>query len=801
MPASPYLAAFAFLARHRTWMLILFLAVTAGAGAGLLSARFDNTLDMMLPERSPAKRMILFLRDATFANKVVIAIENRDPQRDLADAIASADRLAAALRPPLITRVITGFTPSDAAEDVAFFMRHAPQIVDTNDLAWIDRQLTPEGIDRALRQRYLQLLKPEGVFVAPAIRSDPLDINQRIIARMQALSTSMGYNVKLVDGHFVSADGRHVMLIAETPVAITDVGRARQLLDYLRQQLRLLPPFLTADLICGHAHTVSNEDAIKKDLGLIMSIASAAFVLLYIAFFRDVRGLLIFLIPAVGAVIGLFLTSLLFDSLAYMVVGFGCVIAGIADDYGIAVYTAVRYGRDTAQAVRHIARPVTVGAATTSAIFFAFFFSSVPGYHQLAWFATLSIFISLAVAVFLLPHFLRAAGPSPAGALPAGDAPWRVPPRHSLLRTVAFACVMLLSLAAATRIRFDSNVTRLDGTDRTILAAEDKFRQVWGGNEQQGATLAVAGLDREQVLAANDAIYRQAIARCGAEHLASFASLWPARSTRAANAQRWAAFWKDGRENRLRQILQERGAAAGFAGDAFTPFFEHLYDDKEAVADPAANKLFGQIQDRFVQQNSNGVQVLTFLADEPKIIAALTEITRDDPRVFLVSRRALSATLSESFGGEVVRTSAIAVVLILVIALVFLRSIALTCIAMVPAVTAVAVLLGALAVLGIPLNIANMISGIVVFGLSIDFGIHILHAWQHQSGRATRAAVTLAAVTTILGAGALLFARHPALFSIGLTLVIGVGAGYVAAMWVVPALCEVCRLPLHKEGA
>jgi predicted RND superfamily exporter protein len=38
---------------------------------------------------------------------------------------------------------------------------------------------------------------------------------------------------------------------------------------------------------------------------------------------------------------------------------------------------------------------------------------------------------------------------------------------------------------------------------------------------------------------------------------------------------------------------------------------------------------------------------------------------------------------------------------------------------------------------------------------------------------------------------ALLFAHHPALFSVGLTLTIGVGLGYVAAMWMVPVLYEV----------
>jgi len=48
-------------------------------------------------------------------------------------------------------------------------------------------------------------------------------------------------------------------------------------------------------------------------------------------------------------------------------------------------------------------------------------------------------------------------------------------------------------------------------------------------------------------------------------------------------------------------------------------------------------------------------------------------------------------------------------------------------------------------------------------------------------------AVSLSAATTFVGAGVLLFAEHPALFSIGITLVIGVLAGYLSSVFVIPA--------------
>lgn len=44
------------------------------------------------------------------------------------------------------------------------------------------------------------------------------------------------------------------------------------------------------------------------------------------------------------------------------------------------------------------------------------------------------------------------------------------------------------------------------------------------------------------------------------------------------------------------------------------------------------------------------------------------------------------------------------------------------------------------------------------------------------------------AVTTLIETGALLFARHPVLFAIGVTMATGVLAGYVSSMLVVPSL-------------
>ncbi len=793
MAGSRFLRAFATIERRRGIVLGLLLALLAASGLSLLRLRFDNTLDLMLPAHSPAHRMMTFLREANFSNKIVISLESRSGTGNREALLAATDLLAASLKPPLITSVITGFSTPDLMSDTGFFFSHAPQTFDSDTLASIDARLTPEGVRDALKQRYLQLLKPEGLFMARAMQADPLDINSLVMSRLETLSSSMGYKVAMENGHFVSRDGRHTMLVAQTSVPPTDAAESRRLLNYLKESIRTLPGDIQASIICGHTHVVSNEDTIKRDLGVIFGIASAAFILLYIAFFRDVRALLIFLMPALAAIIALAVTALFYPRLSYFVIAFGPVIAGIADDYGIAAYVAVRYGRHRAEAIRHIARPVTVGALTTTAIFFAFFFSRIPAYRQLALFCMVSLLLSVVFALFILPLCLRRRetdAPEETAEPPSSPHPHRFP-------LILFAIFLMAAGALATRVRFDSDITRLDGTQPAILNEERNFQNTWSAGERKEAILAVVGTNTEQALERNDEVYQQAAALAGTNRLVSLASVWPSTRTRTAQAEQWAAFWRAGREDKLRTLLQEQGAPFGFATNAFDPFFEHLYDATTSVAEPATNRVLASLKDRFIQTAPGRSQALSYFPDDPALVEKISAALRDQPDVFVVSRTALGAILSAAFTGEIWRTSLLASLMIVLTALLFLRRTVLTLIALVPALTGVIGLLAVLVALDRPLDVANLISGIVVFGLCIDFGVHILHSCQHHENRSTRIAVTFAAMTTLIGAGVLLFAKHPALYSIGLTLVIGVGLGYVAAMWVVPALCAL--LPEERK--
>jgi len=194
-----------------------------------------------------------------------------------------------------------------------------------------------------------------------------------------------------------------------------------------------------------------------------------------------------------------------------------------------------------------------------------------------------------------------------------------------------------------------------------------------------------------------------------------------------------------------------------------------------------------------VLEKTDGYQILSFFPDEIKYTKALSALSAGYPDTFTVSRKIFSSILSESILSEIVYLSSIAVFFIPVLAFLLLKNIQLSIIAMAPVIAGITAVLGLLPVTGLFLNAPSIIAAMVVAGLCIDYGIFMVYSLHYNLKVQTRTAITFSATTTIIGAGVLLFASHPMLFAIGVTLVTGVTAGYIASITLVPAMYRLAR--------
>ncbi len=780
------------MARRRRCVTFVFLALTALALWRLPYLKLDNDMEGMLPARPVIIDSLRFLRQSGFSDKVILSLSLPDSRTDSVELTAAVDRLAATLPGPLITEVVAGMPTGDLMADWAAFLPLIPQIADSAHMAEMRRNLTGQGIEQQVGAVYRRLLAP-GSSMGRLLAADPLGIAGSVLNRLQALTKAFGYRVKVVGTHLLSEDERHALLMLKTPVSITDGFGARALLDHIDACVAASPDRLQAMVVAGHRHTVSNETVIRRDVGRTGLAAAAGFMLLLLLVFRDGRAALIFLAPLSAIVFSIAVASLVFATLSFFILGMSVVLAGIAMDYAIHAYVAKRSAGETVLA--HVARPVTVGACTTAAVFVAFFFSSVPGYTQLACFSIVSLLVCLVLSLFLLPQWVRTE--------PGAWRAWRWADRRARGRRGQWTVVGIwlgslgLLAAAASQLVFQRDIEQFDGSSAAVWSDEREFRRVWGG-EHQPALLVVEGRDLETVWRRYEDLSRHAAATLGAEQVVSLAPFWPSRETRSLRLDTWRQFWAE-QGPAIRENLAGAQQAYGFADEAFQPFFDWIngHDVIDGLPDLG---FFNSLQERFLISGDDLFQVLAYVDDteENRRRLAYLEGSDNDTVVRLISGRSLAYHISESIARETVRMSALAAVLIMIPLFLLLRNIRLGLLALTPVATALTAMLGLLPLLGLPLTAASLIAAMIVVGLVIDYGVYMVCDEQHRvqaypttaihRSTVTTLAIHLSAMTTLVGASALLLAQHPVMFAIGVTLVTGVAAGYAGALWVLPAL-------------
>lgn len=91
------------------------------------------------------------------------------------------------------------------------------------------------------------------------------------------------------------------------------------------------------------------------------------------------------------------------------------------------------------------------------------------------------------------------------------------------------------------------------------------------------------------------------------------------------------------------------------------------------------------------------------------------------------------------------------------------------------------------------LNLANFFAVPMLVGVGVDNGIHLVHAWreaprENPAAGPTGTAVVMTSVTNLVGFGALAFADHRGLASLGLALAVGMTACLLSSLVVLPPL-------------
>ena len=237
------------------------------------------------------------------------------------------------------------------------------------------------------------------------------------------------------------------------------------------------------------------------------------------------------------------------------------------------------------------------------------------------------------------------------------------------------------------------------------------------------------------------------------------------------------------------KLLVQEGKVFGFSASAFEPFFRRLAAPSAPVtAENLRQRGLAEIIDALIIGVDDQVTVLTLVPDVPEVAALMDRYHKNLAGVRFVSQHRFSQIISRAIGEDFTKFIAKASVVVCLLLGLLFRNMKKVLLALVPVVSGLVFVFGVMGGLGMGFNFFNAVAAILIIGLGVDYGILVVCKISEGSNLATEKAVFVSGLTTLAGFGALVLARHPALHSIGVTVLLGIGAAIPAALFVIPAL-------------
>ena len=242
-----------------------------------------------------------------------------------------------------------------------------------------------------------------------------------MLARLRHLAPSTG--ARMVRGYLVSADNRHLLLVANTrgpartpPLAVllgrvADPGQPRTGLDGRGQRFTLTP-------VGAFRAALDNESAAKGDVRRLVLFAALGIALLLVfCFSRPALGLFAFLPALAGSAVALFVFSFFHRHIFLMTLGFGGAIISITVDHGIAYLLFLDQPGETRgrEAAREVWGVGLLATLTSMGAFLALLAGGFPILAQIGLFAALGIGCSFAFVHGVFPLIFPVMPPARAG--------------------------------------------------------------------------------------------------------------------------------------------------------------------------------------------------------------------------------------------------------------------------------------------------------------------------------------------------------------------------------------------------
>lgn len=687
----------------------------------------------------------------------------------------------------LVKQVITGDEINSFSEAYQTLLKNLPFYLKESDYQSFDSLFTQGSIDKQLQANIRHLSSPAGTFLKTRMAVDPLGLSNPLMLQLQKLGDAMPYTAE--DGYFMTKNRKAIVFFIKPASAPGETKKNELLITEVENiilKVKSDEDFARIDcfLTGSTKSSVVNAAQIRKDTNLTILVMSLSLLILIILVFRKKRTPFLIFAPVVfGLLFALGSLSLFTDEISLVALGSISVLLGIGVNYPLHLLTHRLYEQDIRQVIADMVEPMIVGSLTTIGGFACLLFVRTEVLHD---FGLLGIFGLIGAVIFslvFLPPLLGKQSEMKENNLVHGflNQIGHVKPERNRFLLFTILVLTPVMLYFSRDIQFDTNLMNLNYSPDEY-AENETFLRNNSRNPNLNLVFATgedfneARTTAEQVLRLSDSLNQAGFSN----HFFGVYEFFPSDSLQMERKKRWNQYFNERKTNEIIANLSKSARKFGFREDAFQPFYHLLTTPPEKIDTSTQRVLLSTIAKNSIILSPQHTVISSFLQTEPGNEALIKTRVSNLGKVFLLDSNylinRLTELISKDFGFIAVFTS----LLVFISLLLTYGRIELAMTAFIPMMVSWIWILGLMGLFNIPFNVVNIILSTFIFGLGDDYCIFTMDGliadYRGKEGhlQPVKVSIFFSGLTTMLGFGVMLLAKHPALQSLAMVSLIGI---------------------------
>ena len=797
------------LARSRRGTVLAAVAAFAVlAAAQSLRLSFGTDVLALLPQQDQSLRAFRqYLERFGGADDLYIVFAVSD-DREIEDSSEFIEAYLRRLRAlPEISKVDAGLFEPD--KDWTYLQDRTFALIGPEATRRALDRFSETGIRTALL-RSRDLLGTPAPDVHALVQKDPLGLLTLVRDHFAGERTFAG----LATGRrgYLAADGRSRLVMAVPARPAFDSEFCRQLFSRLAEiesQARGeiagegtspgAPP-VRIEYAGGHRIAVETEAIMKQEAALNTVTSVTAILLLLLLVFRSTWLFLVGALPMAVATLGtIAINGLLRDQLSAAATGTSALLFGLGIDGLVLMYARYleQLEQDTpaSDAIRGLGgagASMLLGCVTTAATFLALTWIDVPGLQELGRLVGIGMLLGGPLTLLLVAVLLPTRVKRPRALRATWLARFVRRYRLGILAGAGLATAAAVPLAAS--LELDLRLQRLQPATPAVRLQQELGQRF--GVDRDVALAFAQGPSLETLLGSDRRFETAMSARAPGVSVSGPSRLLPPVDEQEETSRLLSAAAADvtAIRARLRTVASETGFRPGVF-DAFIERLPRLLDPGQRLTyDGYVEHGLGDVLSRFVVRSPVGYATVAYVEMNGSFDLVRAGEAAAAAGVTLTGVPVVNAALAASFGPQLAWALAGGSVAVFLLILITFRRLRLALLAVLPTILGLVWAAALLAAFGVSLDLFSVFGVLMLIGIGVDYGIHLVHRAAAEPDAIDTALARVApsnmvaAGIALLGCGSLVMSTYPPLRSLGIVTVVGLCTCLVTAVLVLPAL-------------